>query len=226
MSRNLRQASDSERIRAINDRGRPASFRRAQRPGARHLRESQRGCALKDMRATTCSAPDADITAAGLNPQSKKTETPYPEQKQCRWTGHERPGLGEDLVGPVREPTVPSEYGHIVRLTPTRCPRPSLFRARRGLPDHGWSCPHPETVRNRILVGDRAGERLPNPVVELGRGDRLRIHWSTGRPRIGAAHRPPRCRPQRTMWVVPSVRTGTAARPCRHTSNTRRPRPL
>ncbi|MEU2102322.1 DUF3558 family protein [Nocardia sp. NPDC004085] len=34
-----------------------------------------------------CTIPDADVTAAGLNPQSKKTDIPYPEAKQCRWTG-------------------------------------------------------------------------------------------------------------------------------------------
>ncbi|MFI9534442.1 DUF3558 family protein [Nocardia fusca] len=34
-----------------------------------------------------CTIPDADVTAAGLNPQSRKTDTPYPEAKQCRWTG-------------------------------------------------------------------------------------------------------------------------------------------
>ncbi|MBF6176197.1 DUF3558 family protein [Nocardia blacklockiae] len=33
-----------------------------------------------------CTIPDADLNAAGLNPQSKKSDTPSPTQKQCRWT--------------------------------------------------------------------------------------------------------------------------------------------
>ncbi|WP_280420133.1 DUF3558 family protein [Nocardia carnea] len=34
-----------------------------------------------------CTIPDADVAAAGLNPQSEKTGTPKPEVAQCRWTG-------------------------------------------------------------------------------------------------------------------------------------------
>ncbi|WP_280397997.1 DUF3558 family protein [Nocardia carnea] len=34
-----------------------------------------------------CTIPEADLTAAGLDPQSEKTSTPFPESKQCRWSG-------------------------------------------------------------------------------------------------------------------------------------------
>lgn len=34
-----------------------------------------------------CTVPDADVTAAGLNPQSEKPGAAYPEEKECRWTG-------------------------------------------------------------------------------------------------------------------------------------------